>query len=144
MKRHQSIAAASAAVAWLALLGALAEPFDGVAGRFDAAAVFKLTGQTVAVPQNFNAQFERYQFVLQGARPVPEATQAKDQLPNRVILGANLAAAKSSGYQVLSSRLVLRSRHNPNEVTWSALSSRAGVQQLLVEREYLMQASRPD
>jgi hypothetical protein len=144
IKRYQFIAATSAAVAWLALLGALAVPFDGAAGRFDAAAVFKLAGQTVAVPQNFNAQFERYQFVLQGARPVPEPTQAQDLTPNRVILSPNLLAAQSSGYQVLSSRLVLRSRHNPNEVTWSALSSRVGVQQLLVEREYLTQASRSE
>jgi 4-amino-4-deoxy-L-arabinose transferase-like glycosyltransferase len=64
LHRYRILLTATCAVAWLALLGALAAPFDGAAGRYDAAIQSKLAGQKILVPQNFNAQFERYTFIL--------------------------------------------------------------------------------
>ncbi len=47
------------------------EPFNGPVGQFKPATVALLKGQSVAVPTNFNGQFERYQFVINGAKIEP-------------------------------------------------------------------------
>jgi hypothetical protein len=125
MARYRIAITATCAVAWLALLGALAMPFDGAAGKYDEAVVARFAGQKILVPQNFNAQFERYQFILPASQPFPYA--ASQRLPASFVAG-----------DVIAARLVLRSRHAPAEVTWAKLSSRAGVQALLVEREVLV------
>ena len=62
-----------AAVAGFAVLFALAwvtAPFNGELARFKPASVAKLQGQTVAVPSNFNGHFERYEFIITGAKVV--------------------------------------------------------------------------
>lgn len=125
VQRYREALTAGCAVAWLALLGALAMPFDGKAGRFDAAAAAPLAGKTILVSQNFNAQFERFTFILPLTQPLPYA--ASQGLPADFVAG-----------DVLASRLVLRSRHAPDEVTWAALSTPAGIQKLLIEREVLV------
>jgi hypothetical protein len=125
LRRYHTLLTAACALAWLALLGALAAPFDGVAGRYDAATQRELVGQKVLVPQNFNAQFERYTFILPGALPVPY--EAASGWP---------VSFKAS--EMLGSRWVLRSRHAAGEVTLAKLGSVAGVQALLVEREVLI------
>ena len=118
---------ASSAVAWLALLGALAAPFDAPSNQYSAAIKAQLAGQKILVSQNFNAQSERFVFVLPGSKPMPyEASQG---LPASFKQGEPLASA---------SRFVLRSRHAAGEVTWAALSSKEGVRRLLVEREVLI------
>ncbi|MBT9477330.1 glycosyl transferase [Polaromonas sp.] len=53
------------ALAWATL------PFNGELGRFRADTVAQLQGQAVAVPTNFNGQFERYQFIIPGAKIIP-------------------------------------------------------------------------
>ena len=92
------------------------------------------------VPQNFNAQFERYQFVMPPiSRMTPRIQATPDaQAKTNYAVVTGLTGNPLANSQVLASRLVLRSRHNPNEVTLAALSSPAGVQKLLVEREYLV------
>lgn len=63
-----------AALAGFAVLLSLAwttEPFNGPLGRFKPATEALLQGQTVAVPSNFNGQFERYQFLIRGATVLP-------------------------------------------------------------------------
>ncbi|MHB1249771.1 MAG: ArnT family glycosyltransferase [Polaromonas sp.] len=63
-----------AAVAGFAVFFALAwviRPFDGALGRFRADSIAKLQGQAVSVPTNFNGEFERYQFIITGAKIVP-------------------------------------------------------------------------
>ncbi|WP_309681038.1 glycosyl transferase [Polaromonas sp.] len=63
-----------AAVAGFAVLFALAwvtAPFNGELARFKAASVARLQGQTVAVPSSFNGHFERYEFIIPGARVMP-------------------------------------------------------------------------
>jgi hypothetical protein len=116
---------ALAAVAWLAILGALAVPFDAPSNQYSAAIKADLAGQKILVSQNFNAQAERFVFVLPGATPVPY--EAATGLP----------ASFKQG-DVLASRFVLRGRHTADEITWAALSSKEGVQRLLVEREVLV------
>ena len=113
------------AVAWLALLGALAAPFDAPSNQYSAVIKAQFAGQTIWVPQNFNAQSERFVFVLPGSKP----------LPYQHFMG--VPATFNQGEQ-LASRFVLRSRHAAGEVTWAALSSQEGVQRLLVEREVLI------
>ena len=63
-----------AALASFCILFSLAwatEPFNGPVGQFKPATVALLKGQSVAVPTNFNGQFERYQFVINGAKIEP-------------------------------------------------------------------------
>jgi 4-amino-4-deoxy-L-arabinose transferase-like glycosyltransferase len=116
---------ASAAVVWLALLGALAAPFDVPSNQYSTAAKAQLAGQKILVPQNFNAQFERFTFILPASQPFPY--EASTGLP-----------ASFNAGEVIASRLVLRGRQDAGEVTWAALSSVQGVQRLLVEREVLI------
>lgn len=63
-----------AALAGFAVLLALAwvtNPFNGDLGRFRAETQTRMKGQTVAVPSSFNGHFERYAFVLPGAKTIP-------------------------------------------------------------------------
>jgi hypothetical protein len=116
---------ASSAVAWLALLGALATPFDAPSNQYSVAVRAQFADQKILVPQNFNAQFERYQFILPTSQPMPY--EASRGLPASFVKD-----------DVVASRLVLRSRHAAGEVTLHKLSTRAGVQELLVEREVVV------
>ena len=62
------------ALAGFAVLFALAwvtMPFNGEKGRFKPETLVMLQGQTVAVPSNFNGHFERYEFIITGAKVVP-------------------------------------------------------------------------
>jgi 4-amino-4-deoxy-L-arabinose transferase-like glycosyltransferase len=147
LRRYRTLLTAACAVAWLALLGALAAPFDGVAGRYDAATQNKLTGQTILVPQNFNAQFERYAFILPGAQLHPYQGSFND-IPHSVmrefsyailVRPLQIAELDDGGFiQRKASRLVLRSRQNPSEVTWSVLTDPRALARVLVEFEVLV------
>ncbi len=53
------------ALAWATL------PFNGSLARFKPETVALLQGQGVAVPSNFNGHFERYEFIIEGAKIVP-------------------------------------------------------------------------
>jgi 4-amino-4-deoxy-L-arabinose transferase-like glycosyltransferase len=60
-----------AAVASFSVLMALAwvtSPFNGELARFKPETMAKIKGQTVAVPSNFNGHFERYEFIITGAK----------------------------------------------------------------------------
>ncbi|MGH8847888.1 MAG: ArnT family glycosyltransferase, partial [Polaromonas sp.] len=63
-----------AALSSFAVLFALAwatAPFNGDMGRFRADTAAMLKGQAVSVPSNFNGHFERYEFIIPGAKIVP-------------------------------------------------------------------------
>jgi len=63
-----------AALAGFSVLFALActtEPFNGQLSRFKPETNALLQGKTVAVPSNFNGHFERYEFIITGAKVVP-------------------------------------------------------------------------
>ncbi|MDB5938922.1 MAG: 4-amino-4-deoxy-L-arabinose transferase and related glycosyltransferase of family-like protein [Polaromonas sp.] len=60
-----------AAVAGFSVVFALAwvtNPFNGELGRFKPETHARLIGQTVQVPSNFNGHFERYEFIIPGAK----------------------------------------------------------------------------
>ncbi len=138
-RRYRTALTASCGVAWLALLGALAAPFDGAAGQFDRAVVQPMAGKTIWVPQNFNAQFERYQFVLKTSPRVQTIPyEASKGLPKNLPKDSLFVTNGCGDCTVLASRWVLRSRHAAGEVTLDKLRTRAGVQALLVEREVLI------
>ena len=148
--RFRVMLTAATAVAWLALLGALAVPFDRDFGRFDARVTQLVAGQKLMVPQNFNAQFERFQFSLSAVprvQPLPykvsdASTPASllQQAPFAVIIRPlNVAKPiEQAGYSTIATRLVLRGRHGPGEVTWSRITDAKALAQLLVEREVLI------
>ena len=62
------------ALASFSVLFALAwatSPFNGDLARFRPETLTLLKGQSVAVPSNFNGHFERYEFIITGAKVVP-------------------------------------------------------------------------
>ncbi len=149
--RFRLILTAASAVAWLALLGALATPFDRDLGRFDARVTQVVAGQKVMVPQNFNAQFERFQFALPmvpRVQPLPymvseaiSPVSLLQQAPFAIIirpLGIPKPAENARSYSIIAARLVLRGRQNPNEVTWERITDAKALAHLLVEREVLI------
>ena len=148
--RFRVMLTAASAVAWLALLGALATPFDRGMGRFDARVTQVVAGQKVMVPQNFNAQFERFQFALKAmprVQPLPYvASQGNtpasllQQAPFAVItrpLGG-LSSAEDTDFHIIATRLVLRGRQSSGEVTWDRILDARALAHLLVEREVLI------
>lgn len=127
---------AISAIAWLVLLGALASPFDQGMGRFEAKVAQRMAGEKIAVPENFNAQSERFQFALPATPRIRTLPYAAGQTPpasDWIVHTQALAAPISPS--ALASRLVLRGRHQSGEVTWAALSNPLRLQALLVERE---------
>jgi 4-amino-4-deoxy-L-arabinose transferase-like glycosyltransferase len=149
--RFRVMLTAASAVAWLALLGALTAPFDRGLGRFDTRVTQVVAGQKMMVPQNFNAQFERFQFALTTVprvQPLPymasesiTAESLLQQAPFAVIirpLGVPKPAADARSYSILATRLTLRGRQNPSEITWDSLTDAKALAHLLVEREVLI------
>ena len=64
------------ALAWVTM------PFNGEMGRFKPETLARLEGQTVAVPSNFNGHFERYEFIITGAKVVPYFAEQPVDYPN--------------------------------------------------------------
>ena len=140
------------AVAGFAVLFALAwvtSPFNGPLGHFKAATVAAMQGQTISVPNNFNGQFERYQFLLKGAKIIPYAA------PQPVDYTDVNALFKTSRYalvlrrigqppcepcRVLDVRWDLRSRQDPQEGSWAAITS---PETFWYAREYLVERVGP-
>ena len=148
--RFRVMLTAASAVSWLALLGSLAAPFDRGLGRFDTRVTQVVAGQKIMVPQNFNAQFERFQFSLKmmpRAQPLPymafEATtplSLLQQAPFAIIIRP-LGTAKSfddEDFDIIATRLVLRGRQSPGEVTWDGITDAKALAHLLAEREVLI------
>lgn len=52
-------------------------PLNGAAGHYDAATAAQLRQASVAVPNGFNGQFERFQFLLPGNRFVPYDSEGR-------------------------------------------------------------------
>jgi hypothetical protein len=148
--RFRVMLTAASAVAWLALLGSLAAPFDRDLGRFDARVTQVLAGQKLMVPQNFNAQFERFQFSLKmvpRAQPLPymasegiTPASLLQQAPFAIIIRPLSVAkpAEEADYNIITTRLVLRGRQSPNELTWDSLMDAKALAHLLAEREVLI------
>lgn len=134
-------------------------PMDGLVGRYDAATA--TPAGRIAVPNGFNSQFERFQFLLPGqhqfipydtggralARVAPGVTLPTPAQQLQQLLATHdgvvwiqsditeTAAACLPQCQVLGERWLLTSRHMPGEVTLTNLWQ---PQQWLFKREWLL------
>lgn len=140
------VAASSFAV--LFLLAWTTAPLNGAPGHFKPATVALLQGQTVRVPNNFNGQFERYHFILPGAKvvaydaPQPVDFQDVDALlqTNRYVLVARrIGQAPCTKCRIIDERWDLRSRQDPSEGTWAAITT---PDTFWYAKEYLVDRSR--
>ena len=144
----------AACLAVYACLGLSTAPLNGPAGRYPADALVALAkpGARVAVPNNFNGQFERFEFLLTGYRFVPYDSQARVSTnPDGATL-ANLLARHDAvvwlqgtptetappcapGCSLLGTRWELKGRHRSGEIT---LANLWYPQQWLFRREWLI------
>jgi hypothetical protein len=145
-------------------LGLLTAPLDGPTGRYDGLTKGPFQARSVAVPSNFNAQWERFEFLLprptgaSGSAPrtlkpfdmalvlQPDANErlhALLQTHDAVVwMGRDATQARPPclpDCQVLAVRWVVRERHRPGEITLSNLWQ---PQAWLFTREWVLAPSR--
>ena len=144
----------AACLAVYACLGLSTAPLSGPAGRYPADALMVLAkpGARVAVPNNFNGQFERFEFLLPGYRFVPYDSQARvSTTPDGAALADLLARHDAvvwlqgtptetappcaPGCRLLGTRWELKGRHRSGEIT---LANLWYPQQWLFRREWLI------
>ena len=140
---------------------AMAAPLDSPQADFSAELRTQMQGRTVAVPNGFNAQYERFAFVFPGSLLVPYDVQGRQtgalhpeladaqRLPYLLTQAdavvwqeadvARAAPPCAPACQVLGSRWYVKSRHRTGEVTLANLWQ---PQQWLLGREWLV-AARP-
>jgi len=140
------------AVAGFAFLLALAwvtAPFNGPMGHFKPETVALVQGQQVSVPNNFNGQFERYQFLLTGAKIVAyDAPQPVDYLEVEALFKTSRYAlvqrrkgqSPCTQCRIVDVRWDIRSRQDPKEGTWAALTS---PDTFWYSQEYLVERTQP-
>ena len=137
------------ALAGFSVLFALAwatSPFNGDLGRFKPESVALLQGQNIAVPGNFNGHFERYEFIITGARVVPYlAEQPVDYANVDELLRTNryalvqrrLGQAPCTQCRIIDMRWDLRSRQDEKDGVKAAFKTPETyfyAQEYLVER----------
>ncbi len=113
-------------------------PLDGPAGRYANGLGTALKGKSVAVPSNFNAQYERFEFLLAGGRFVPfdmalitvettSATHLTEYLARHdaVVWGPSTSdqvqAPCLPQCHVIATRWVVKERHKSGDITWGNL-----------------------
>ncbi|MEI6761550.1 MAG: phospholipid carrier-dependent glycosyltransferase [Betaproteobacteria bacterium] len=151
-RAHWSRACSVAAcLAVYACLGLSTAPLNGPAGRYDAAAPLPPNAR-IAVPNNFNGQFERFEFLLPGRRFVPYDSEARASTApgeaelNRLLAQhdavvwlqaspAQIQPPCAPGCTLLGTRWELKGRHRSGEIT---LDNLWYPQQWLFRREWLL------
>ncbi len=113
-------------------------PLDGNSGRYDAAVGNRINSVLLAVPSNFNAQFERFEFVLPGNQikgfdydlmlKGAASTQTLNELLQRheavvwvQVDSAQITAPCLPNCKVIATRWVVKERHRSGEITWNNL-----------------------
>lgn len=128
----------AACLAVYAAFGLTVAPLDGNQGRYGAATQAAFVKKSIAVPSNFNAQWERFEFLLPGNHIVPfdmAAMGEGDKAP--ATLGALLRAHDAvvwgqasvtdleppcrPGCRVVATRWVVKERHKSGDITWGNL-----------------------
>jgi 4-amino-4-deoxy-L-arabinose transferase-like glycosyltransferase len=116
-----------AALAGFAVVFALAwvtNPFNGELGRFKPETNALLKDQTVQVPSNFNGHFERYEFIIPGAKIVEYfAAQPVDyadvegllETSRYVLVQRRIGQAPCARCRIIDERWDLRSRQDEND-----------------------------
>ena len=109
-------------------------PLDGPSGRYDSAVQKRFNHALVAIPSNFNAQFERFEFLLPGNKirgfdydlilKGTASTQTLNELLQRhdaVVWVqadyAQIAAPCLPDCKVIATRWVVKERHRSGEIT---------------------------
>ena len=131
------------AVAWAA------QPFNGELGRFKPETDLLLKGQTVQVPSNFNGHFERYEFIIPGAKIVPYfAAQPVDyadvealfKTSRYVLVQRRIGQVPCTQCRILDQRWDLRSRQDENEGFMAAFKT---PETYWYAKEYLVEPLSP-
>ena len=140
------------ALAGFSVLFALAwvtEPFNGDMARFKSETNALLQGQTVAVPSNFNGHFERYEFIITGAKVVPYFSEQPvdydkvDELLKThryALVQRRIGQAPCMQCRIIDQRWTLRSR--PAEKGGFKVALKAP-ETYLYAREYLVERPVP-
>jgi len=148
-KQFTRAAAATVGFAVLFLLAWTTAPLNGDKGRFKASSVALLQGQSVKVPNNFNGQFERYHFILPGAKVVAyDAPQPLDfadvdallKTSRYLLVARRIGQAPCTNCRIIDERWDLRSRQDPSEGSWAALMT---PDTFWYAKEYLVERSPP-
>ena len=141
-----------AAWAGFAVVFALAwvtNPFNGELGRFKPETSALLIGQQVAVPSNFNGHFERYEFIIPGAKIVPYfAAQPVDypgvevlfKTSRYVLVQRRIGQAPCSQCRIIDERWDLRSRQDENDGFMAALKT---PETYWYAKEFLVESTAP-
>ncbi|HQS33340.1 MAG TPA: glycosyl transferase [Polaromonas sp.] len=144
------------ALAGFSVLFALAwtsAPFNGALGHFKPETVTRLQGQTVAVPSNFNGHFERYEFIITGAKVEPYFAEQPVDYANvdellrthrYALVQRRLGQAPCTQCRILDMRWDLRSRQDEKDGTTAAFKTPETyfyAQEYLVERLVLQPGS---
>ena len=134
---------------FLLALAWVTAPFNGPLGHFSPQAVALVQGQQVRVPNNFNGQFERYQFLLTGAKIAAyDAPQPVDYADVDTLLKTSRFAlvqrrkgqAPCTQCRIIDARWDIRSRQDAKEGAFAALTS---PDTFWYSREYLVERLQP-
>ena len=148
-KQFTQMAVAMSGFAVLFLLAWTTAPLNGDKGHFKPSTVALLQEQMVKVPNNFNGQFERYHFILPGAKVVaydaPQPVDFSDvdallKTSRYALVTRRIGQTPCSNCRIIDSRWDLRSRQDPGEGTWAALKT---PDTFWYAKEYLIERSAP-
>ena len=140
------------ACAGFAVVFALAwasQPFNGELGRFKPETDLLLKGQKVQVPSNFNGHFERYEFIIPGAKIVPYfAAQPVDytdvealfKTSRYVLVQRRVGQPPCTQCRILDERWDLRSRQDENDGPMAAFKT---PETYWYAKEYLVEPLTP-
>ena len=140
---------AATGFAVLFLLAWTTAPLNGEMGRYKPSTVALLQGQSVSVPNNFNGQFERYQFIMPGVKVVAyDAPQPVDfadvdallKISRYALVARRIGQVPCSNCRIIDSRWDLRSRQDQSEGTWAALKT---PETFWYAKEYLVERTSP-
>ena len=124
--------AALSAFSVLFALAWVTNPFNGKLGRFKPETNALLVGQTVQVPSNFNGHFERYEFIIPGAKikdyfaaqPVDFAdVEGLFKASRYVLVQRRVGQPPCAKCRVIDERWDLRSRQDENDGFMAALKT---------------------
>ena len=131
------------ALAWVT------NPFNGELGRFKPETNALLAGQTVQVPSNFNGHFERYEFIIPGAKikdyfaaqPVDYANvEALFKTSRYVLVQRRIGQVPCTTCRIIDERWDLRSRQDENDGFMAAFKT---PETYWYAKEYLVEPLAP-
>lgn len=140
---------ATAGFAFLLALAWVTAPFNGPIGHFKPETIALVQGQQVSVPNNFNGQFERYQFLLTGgkivayAAPQPvdyQEVEALFKTSRYALVQRRKGQSPCTHCRIVDVRWDIRSRQDSKEGTWAALTS---PDTFWYSQEYLVERKQP-